>query len=306
MALMALMCTSCTQVKLASVNLTQFTFDGEVVRSRSYGDDPRQSLDIYLPEKKLSNETWPVLMFVHGGRWSSGERTDYAFIGATFAQLGYIVVVPAYRLYPQVKLPGMMADIADAALWVNRNIGQYQAQMDNIFLMGHSSGAHMAAMLVSDERYLKAKGLKPDMFNAVVGLAGPYDFTPTAPDLVDLFGPESNFAQMKVTNFINGDEPPFYLAHGLRDELVLVGNMERLEDKIKQRGGTVQSKLYREMNHEDMLKAFTWVGAGKTSDVRPLRDDVFAYLRNHMKNDGIMVRPGVAEWRSYRGVSGGR
>lgn len=296
----SLLLSACTQVKMAAVNIAQFTFDGEVVRNVSVGRHPRQSLDVFVPETQLTGETFPVVMFVHGGRWTSGERTDYAFIGAKLAEQGYITVVPSYRQYPHVKLPEMMDDIAAAAAWTQKNVGVYNAQMDNIFLMGHSSGAHMAALLLADERYLKKHSMTPDMFNAFVGLAGPYHFTPTEPDLVDLFGPEKNYPSMQVSTFIDGDEPPMLLLHGLIDETVLVGNMERLSNTIKSKNGQVQTRLYRDYDHEKLLQAFTWAGK-KQQDIMA---DVDSFLRSHSVQTGILVRPGVARWQTYRGVSG--
>ena len=291
--------TGCTQVKLAAVNVSQFTFDGKVIRSRVYGNGPRQTLDVYLPEPRLSGETFPVVMFIHGGRWSSGERTDYAFIGAKMAEMGYITVIPAYRLYPSVKWPTMMSDIAKAAKWLEDNIHDYATQGDDIFLMGHSSGAHMAAMLLANPSYLKRQGVSPSLFKGFVGLAGPYHFTPVEPDLVDLFG-GGQYQRMQVSTYIDGSEPPMLLLHGLRDETVLIGNMERLEQRIQAKGGTVETRMYRDMNHEDMLKAFTFAG----KEERDVTRDVDGFLRSKMDHAELLVRPGVAPWRSYRGVSG--
>lgn len=291
--------SACTQAKLAAVNLSQFTFDGRVERSIAYGDGPRQTLDVYVPDQKLSNETWPVVMFIHGGRWSMGERTDYAFIGAKMAELGYITVIPSYRLYPDVKWPVMMEDIALAAKWVDQNIGTYGAQGDDIFLMGHSSGAHMAAMLIADDTHLKQYGMYPSFFKGFAGLAGPYHFTPVEPDLVDLFG-GGNYERMQVTHYIDGGEPPMLLLHGLRDELVLIGNQERLAARIRAQGAAVETRRYRDMNHEDMLKAFTFAGRDERNIIR----EIDAFFRGLMGHADILVRPGVAPWRSYGGVSG--
>jgi len=150
-----------------------------------------------------------VLMFI-----ADGDKSYYRFVGSHLAKHGYVVVVPNYRTYPDVKFPTFVEDTAQAIAWVSENISQYGGDATRINLMGHSSGAHMAALVAADTRYLRAFDKMPAVINSVVGLSGPYDFTPREADLVDMFGPPENFPNMVVTNFIDGDEPPVFLLWG--------------------------------------------------------------------------------------------
>ena len=87
-----------------------------VERDLAYGDDPRQRLDLYLPDGS-SAET-PLLVFFYGGNWESGAKADYAFVGQAFASRGYVTAIPDYRLYPQVRYPGFVQDGAAAIAWL--------------------------------------------------------------------------------------------------------------------------------------------------------------------------------------------
>src|SRR5271154_6023741 len=163
-------------------------------RNIVYGDDPRQRLDVYVPDR-VSAEPRPLVVFWHGGRWRYGDKADYRFVGAALTELGYVAVLPNYRHYPAVKMPGFMNDAASAALWAAAHATQYGADPNRLYLMGHSAGAHMAALVTLDPRYFAAA--TPAMptpamppIAGVIGLSGPYDFLPLREaDVQDMFGP---------------------------------------------------------------------------------------------------------------------
>ncbi|KDQ24737.1 hypothetical protein PLEOSDRAFT_1058708 [Pleurotus ostreatus PC15] len=123
------------------------------VKTFTYGGTPRHQLDVYYPPNPASGAS-PVLFFIYGGGFTSGERTlpgpaslAYANLGAYFARKGFIVVVPDYRLVPHVKFPGPAEDIRDAVTWVvddlnkSSDAGLPQAETNSIFIAGHSAGA---------------------------------------------------------------------------------------------------------------------------------------------------------------------
>src|ERR1700722_5462804 len=111
----------------------------------SYGADPQHRLDVYVPDQ-VPAEPRPLVVFWHGGRGTSGDKADYRFVGAALTELGYVAVLPNYRHYPAVKMPGFMNDAASAALWAAAHASQYGADPKRLFLMGHSAGAHMAVL----------------------------------------------------------------------------------------------------------------------------------------------------------------
>src|SRR3546814_9915209 len=86
--------------------------------------------------------------------------------------------LPIYRLYPQVRFPDFVKDGANAVKWARDNADRYGGSSDRLFVMGHSSGAHIAAMLALDEEFLKGVGGSRSWLRGMIGLAGPYDFMP--------------------------------------------------------------------------------------------------------------------------------
>lgn len=117
-----------------------------------YGTLARQSLDIYTPIER--DHAAPVVIFFHGGNWQTGTKSDYLFVGAALASRGFIVVIPDYRLYPEVRYPAFLEDGASAVSWTLRHLDEIGGDPDRVHLMGHSAGAYIAAMLALDERWL--------------------------------------------------------------------------------------------------------------------------------------------------------
>ncbi|KAJ3194082.1 hypothetical protein HK101_003547 [Irineochytrium annulatum] len=90
----------------------------------------------------------PVIVFIYGGAWSSGNKAMYGPLANTLQKHGYVVVVPNYTLFPNGRVGNMVGDIACAIWWVYDNIKKYGGDPDHIHLMGHSAGAHLCALTV--------------------------------------------------------------------------------------------------------------------------------------------------------------
>lgn len=151
--------------------------DGDwTVHAERYDEGARHGIDIYRPAG-VSHA--PVIVFFYGGNWQSGDKGMYRFVAASLASRGYVTVVPDYRVYPEVRFAGFMQDGASAVAWTKRNIKRFGGDPADVFLMGHSAGAHIAAMLTLDPRWLGKEGLNPHRDIAgLIGVAGPYDFLP--------------------------------------------------------------------------------------------------------------------------------
>ena len=113
-------------------------------------DGPDHKLDLYLPITK----PWPVIVFVHGGGWDSGDKDFraggadvYANIGRYYATRGIGVAVINYRLQRRAKWPQQVEDVQTAVSWVRSHALEYGGQPDRLFLMGHSAGTHLASMV---------------------------------------------------------------------------------------------------------------------------------------------------------------
>ena len=99
-------------------------------------------------------QTAPVIVFFYGGSWQGGNKSIYKFVGSALARRGYVVIVPDYRVYPEVIYPGFLEDGALAVRWTKDNATRFGADPNMLFVMGHSAGAYMAAMLALDSRWL--------------------------------------------------------------------------------------------------------------------------------------------------------
>src|SRR3954471_10166956 len=125
----------------------------------SYGKEPRQSLDVYTPCGDPKHA--PVVIFFYGGYWQWGSKSDYRFVGQALASKGFIAVLPDYRLYPRVTFPAFVEDGAQAVRWTRDHIARYGGDPNRLYLMGHSAGAHTAALLAVDPHYLQDAGVDP-------------------------------------------------------------------------------------------------------------------------------------------------
>ena len=145
----------------------------DVTRDIRFADGRRGLLDVYAPK---GVHDAPLAIFFYGGSWEEGDRAGYRFAAMALAKQGIVTVVPDYRLYPDVRFPDFIADGAKAVRWARRNAKEFGADPNLIFLLGHSAGAYIAAMLVLDRTWLK--GECRGALAGMVGLAGPYDFLP--------------------------------------------------------------------------------------------------------------------------------
>ena len=256
----AFLVTACAQATFSVINIPAHLSNKIEVASAVYDSKNSLSLDVYQAKSSVK-QPQDVVIFFHGGRWETGTREDYKFMGYKLAEQGFLVVIPDYRKYPNVKFPAFVEDAAHAIAWVDDNIMNTSAfQGESLTVMGHSSGAHIGALALADASYLAALDKAPNIADKFIGLAGPYSFTPEADDLKDMFGPPYNYPNMQVTTFIDGYEPHMYLLHGDADETVKAANYLKLEDAISAKGGKVTVKTYDGVDHTGILKPFTWVG----------------------------------------------
>jgi acetyl esterase/lipase len=272
--LTAMAATGCSRVAFLAANVPAVFGAYERHPNILFGDDAQHRLDVYVPQLKAAAPP-PVVVFWHGGRWSFGDKADYRFVGAALAELGYVAVLPNYRHYPSVKMPGFMEDAARASRWASENAAEFGADASRLYLMGHSAGAHMAALVTLDPRYFAAAGQAPPPIAGVIGLSGPYDFLPLLePDVQDMFGPALSYPDSQPINFVREDAPPMLLVHGLKDETVWPKNSRNLATALHSRGVSVTLKLYSNVLHADTVAALSLPARGRA----PTLADVAAFV----------------------------
>ena len=183
--LLSALLAACSPISVLNLAVSRSGY--HIVRDLAYGADPRQRLDLYVPDAPPPK--MPVILFFYGGSWESGSKNLYLALGQAFASKGIMVAVADYRLFPQVRYPAFLEDGAQAFAYVRTNAAQYGGDPARLFLAGHSAGAYNAMMLVADGKYLRQAGADVGKVCGVIGIAGPYNFMPlTDKHLITIFG----------------------------------------------------------------------------------------------------------------------
>lgn len=242
----------------------------------AYGPLPRQALDVYTPAARAPAGGWPVVVFFYGGSWNSGARADYGFVGAALAARGVLTLVADYRLYPEVRYPDFLRDSALALSWGLDHAARLGGDPRRVFVMGHSAGAYNAAMLALDPRWLAPSGHAPAELAGWIGLAGPYDFFPTAnPDARPVFFHPNYPREAQPIEFGGAHAVPSFLAAPSHDTVVNPArSTQALAKKLEAAGTSVTLRLYERASHATLIGAF----APALQWVAPVLDDVAAFV----------------------------
>jgi acetyl esterase/lipase len=195
-----------------------------------YGKEDRNVLDIYTP---AGAKNMPVLFWIHGGGWQQGDKSGVQEKPRAFTEKGFVFVATNYRLLPNVDMGTLIRDVAKCIGWVCKNIAAHGGDPKRIFVAGHSAGAQLAAILCTDDRYLKAEGVP---FAALKGCVPVDGDTYDIPAIIETaetrlrahgmpmpkFGHREKFGNdpamhrdfSAVTHVAKGkDIPPFFILH---------------------------------------------------------------------------------------------
>lgn len=266
--------------------------DGRVaklVEGAAFGSDPRQQLDVYAPTGRavtandggppIGQATRPVLIFFYGGGWNSGSRGDYGFVARAFAARGFVVVVPDYRLVPQVVFPAFLDDAAGALRWTVDHIAEYGGDPRRIGVAGHSAGAYNAMMLALDPGYARRAGVAAGAVRAAVGFAGPYDFLPfDVASSIAAFGRARDPIATQPVHFVTRVAPPVLLLTGAEDDIVRPRNSVALDAALKRAGASSELKIYPGIGHIGILLALSKPFRGKAD----VLGDATAFLQQRL------------------------
>jgi acetyl esterase/lipase len=129
----------------------------------------RQVLDVYSPRDA---KDLPVVFWIHGGGWQTGDKTSVQIKPKAFVDKGFVFVSTNYRLLPSVDMGTIVRDIAKSIRWVHEHIAENGGDPKRLFVMGHSAGAQLAALICIDDRYLKDEGLPLDIIKGCVPVDG--------------------------------------------------------------------------------------------------------------------------------------
>jgi acetyl esterase/lipase len=264
-----------------------------LARSFAYADGARQTLDVCHP---LGAVAAPVVIFFYGGAWQSGNKWLYRYAAKALARRGYVAVLPDYRIYPQVRYPLFLEDGVRVVRWAKDNVKRFGGDPGKIFLSGHSAGAHIAAMLAIDARWLQTVGLRPGRDIAgLIGLAGPYDFLPLRDDILKvIFGGDNRPETQPISHVCSGAPPALLLAGG-NDRVVEAGNASRLAARLRAAGNVATARIYSGVGHALIVAALAPV----LRLLVPVWGDIDGFIAEtlHAHSQSAMVRGEAVEGR---------
>jgi acetyl esterase/lipase len=245
----------------------------------AYGEGEQQKLDLYLPARK----DFVTLVFVYGGGWHTGSRKSVTPVGKTFQELGYGCALLSHRLSPQDKFPAQIEDVAAAFAWVKAKIAAKGGDPKRVWLVGHSSGAHLCLLLAADAKYLKPHKLSPADIAGVIGLSPPVDLEPRkdgkgfgdallAGRGADVFSRDT--AVMKEASplrHVSRDLPRTLLIVGDRDFPMLEADAKAFVEKAQTVKASATLFVAKDCDHLGVVKSLL-------GDKEPVLEQVLAFL----------------------------
>ena len=170
--------------------------------------------------RKHSDKLLPVVLFVHGGNWNAGDKDIYGFLGRNFAKNDIVTVIPNYTLSPNADYNTMAQQIAQALQWAQMHIADYGGNPQQIYLMGHSAGGHLIALIATNPKYLEnVSAIKGIILNDAAGLdmkSYLEKIPPTAVDNYDVTWTTNpnNWKEASPVYFLSEKTPPFLIYIG--------------------------------------------------------------------------------------------
>jgi acetyl esterase/lipase len=207
-------------------------------------------LDVYEPSNR-GMQTRPAVVLIHGGAWSSFDKSTMSGMGQFLARWGFVAFAVDYRLLKgdENRWPAQLDDVQRAVRWIRANAGKYGVDPDHIGAFGHSAGAQLAALLgMEDTRDNSDRALAKysSRVQAVVDLSGPTDFTtmkdPEGVELLTSFlGAEYSkhpeiWEEASPAFHVSKKNAPFLIVHGTKDDSVPIAQAQELYDKLHKAG----------------------------------------------------------------------
>jgi acetyl esterase/lipase len=230
-------------------------------------DTESHRLDVYAPKAKTAGLR-PVVMFIHGGSWNSGNKNFYSFIGRRLAKQGVVAVVINYRLAPKVQVAGMADDCARAVAWTTKHISKYGGDAQRLYLMGHSAGGGLAALLTADNQLMARWGMAPnpvkgailddpaglDMYDYLQKMQYPGDEQYLVP-----FGKDpAGWRAVSSMYHISASTPPFLLFVGGETYPSIRNSSEKFQEKLQALGQQPVLKVLPGKKHAPMVLQLYW------------------------------------------------
>ncbi len=237
--------------------------------------DEANTLNIFYKNDSIKDK--PVLVFIHGGSWSSGKKETYWWLGRNFARKDVVTVIINYPLAPNLQYAKMGNDCALAIKWVSENISSYKASPDKIFVMGHSAGAHLAELINADPKYFKQAGIanpiKGVILNDPFGL-DMEEYLTTAEkdhfyfDFIRTFTEQPEVWKVaSPLNYVNNIKNPHLLFCGAKTYGAIKLQTPKLYEKLKANGVWAEIKEIKGKSHVPMISQMIFGGNQLYKDI---------------------------------------
>jgi acetyl esterase/lipase len=231
-------------------------------------DAERHLLDVYAPSKKpAAGAGYPVVLYIHGGSWDSGSKNLYFFIGRRLARQGVVAVLINYRLAPKFQVPQMADDCARALTWTTQHIRDYGGNPARIFVMGHSAGGGLAALLATDDALLARHGLAQNpvrgaILNDPAGLDMFHFLSSRDPgdgQYLDAFGTDpAGWKAVSPIYKVRPGLPPFLIFQGGRTYPSISVSTTRFRQRLRETEQEPKFLLIPKKKHVAMVTQLFW------------------------------------------------
>lgn len=239
----------------------------------SFGDNPRDRIDYYMSTQ--SDDSKPLIVFIHGGGWHRGDKSMYKFFAEGLTSEGYDVALPNYRLYPEVIYPKFLSDNARAIAAIHK---AYPTRY--LVLVGHSAGAYNALMMAFKPQYLEAEGIASCYtVRGIVSLAAPTGALPVEKEPTISIFPERLQGGDSALKHINQPLPPMLLLNGDQDTSVHPDNARELGAALKGRD-IASVKIIDGADHVDPVKEMSHRFEG------PIKQHVLNFIESLPEDEG--------------------
>ena len=258
---------------LGSCSSTKF----KDVTYQTKSDRTNLKLNVFVP-KKASKEPLPVMIFVHGGNWNTGNKNIYGFIGRNFAKKGIITVIPSYTLSPSANYNEMTLQIAESILWTKENIRNYGGDGDKLFVTGHSAGGHLIALATLNPKYnIPVNAVSGIILNDAAGLDMKCyleNYPPSNEDdyLATWTDNPKEWKNASPIYFLDDNTPPFLIYVGKKTyPSIKVANERFLKELVKYQKDV--TTIYINKQHIPMVLQYFWPWSDRYDEIKDFMDN---------------------------------
>ena len=222
-------------------------------RDIAYGDDPDELLDLYLPDEVGAKEALsPLLVFCHGGAWRAFSKDDSGYLAKVFVPQGVAVAALNFSLAPKATLDVIVGQVRRAVLLLYENANELKVNPDQVYVCGHSSGAHLAANIAVTDWL--ALGAPHDLIKGLTVSSGPYDLEPVRLSARNdyLFLDEGTALALSPQKHLRPGLPPAIIAWGGLELDEFQRQSVSLAEAWESQGVAVQRLFFQDKNHFEM------------------------------------------------------